>query len=88
MKPQLETPRLVNHALHTLAEIVNSDTNATIIDIDLFTNLNTNQALNYLSIESVSHNISDMMNVCADMSTILRVYFLLKYAILISRIKV
>lgn len=62
MKPQLETPRLVHKALTILARIVDSDIAATTIDVDLFENLNTNQALNYLSL---SQNMDELESTTA-----------------------
>ncbi|KAK6197062.1 biogenesis of lysosome-related organelles complex-1, subunit 2 [Scheffersomyces amazonensis] len=47
-----ETPRLINHALKSVSKLVESDTEVAVIDLNLLENLNTNQSLNYIKLES------------------------------------
>lgn len=77
MKHQLETPRLVHKALTTLARIVDSDIAATTIDVNLFENLNTNQALNYLSL---GQNLDELSSTTASLGD-LSMFLMVKYAI-------
>lgn len=46
-----ETPKLINHALNRLSKVIDCDTEATTIDLNLLENLNTNQSLNYIKLE-------------------------------------
>lgn len=46
----LDTAKLIRHALSQSLKMVDSDTEVTTIDINLLTNLNTNQSLNYIKL--------------------------------------
>lgn len=46
-----DTPKLVNHALATLFNIIETDTDISTVDLNLLENLNTNQSLNYIKLE-------------------------------------
>lgn len=52
-----DTPRLVEHALHLTSRIVESDTDTSVIDLNLLENLNTNQLLNYIKLEQSMNDI-------------------------------
>lgn len=51
MSVPAKTAKLTSHALDVVAKIVESDTDATTVDLNLLENLNTNQSLNYIKLE-------------------------------------
>lgn len=46
-----ETNKLINHSLNLTSKLIESDTNVSIIDLNMLENLNTNQSLNYIKLE-------------------------------------
>lgn len=46
-----DTPKLVSHALNQAAQLSESDTQVSTLDLSLLVNLNTNQSLNYIKLE-------------------------------------
>lgn len=46
-----DSSRLIGHALNQALKMVESDTEVSTIDLNLLTNLNTNQSLNYIKLE-------------------------------------
>ncbi|CAK7902092.1 hypothetical protein CAAN1_07S00650 [[Candida] anglica] len=46
-----DTPRLIHNSLNLVSQIVESDTEVSVIDLNLLENLNTNQSLNYIKLE-------------------------------------
>lgn len=57
MSYQKDTPRLVHNALNLTSQIVESDTEVSIIDLNLLENLNTNQSLNYIKLEQTLNSL-------------------------------
>ncbi|CUM68238.1 uncharacterized protein PRCAT00005959001 [Priceomyces carsonii] len=51
MSNKADVSKLVHHSLNTLTQLVESDTEITLIDLNLIENLNTNQSLNYINLE-------------------------------------
>lgn len=51
MSPLSDTSRLIRHALNQSLKMVETDTEVSIIDVNLLGNLNTNQSLNYIKLE-------------------------------------
>ena len=45
-----DTPKLVNHGLNALSQLIESDNYALLVDLNLIENLNTNQSLNYIKL--------------------------------------
>lgn len=56
-----DTNRLINQSLNIISRIVDNDTEATTIDLNLLENLNTNQSLNYIKLE---RNLTDLERNC------------------------
>lgn len=46
-----DTAKLISHALTTLSNVIEADTDISTIDLNLLENLNTNQSLNYIKLE-------------------------------------
>lgn len=51
MSTLADTTRLIRHALNQSLKLVESDTEVSTIDVNLLSNLNTNQSLNYIKLE-------------------------------------
>lgn len=51
MSVPAKTAKLTSHALDLATKIVENDTDATTVDLNLLENLNTNQSLNYIKLE-------------------------------------
>ncbi|KAG7664703.1 uncharacterized protein J8A68_001800 [[Candida] subhashii] len=51
MSVSKETNKLINHSLNLTSKLIESDTNVSIIDLNMLENLNTNQSLNYIKLE-------------------------------------
>lgn len=45
--------KLINHGLNIVSNIVELDTDTTVIDLQLLQNLNTNQAVNYIKLSQL-----------------------------------
>lgn len=54
-----ESTRIINQSLDVLSRLVESDTNVSIIDLNLLENLNTNQSLNYIKLEKELEQIEE-----------------------------
>ncbi|WLF77504.1 hypothetical protein PVL30_001222 [Lodderomyces elongisporus] len=54
-----ESTRIINQSLDVLSRLVESDTNVSIIDLNLLENLNTNQSLNYIKLEKELEQIKE-----------------------------
>ncbi|KAI3402354.2 hypothetical protein KGF56_004762 [Candida oxycetoniae] len=57
-----DTPKLINQSLNILSRLVESDTNVSIIDLNLLENLNTNQSLNYSKLENDLNSLEQSGN--------------------------
>ncbi|CAN3353466.1 hypothetical protein DICA3_A06722 [Diutina catenulata] len=53
-----DTPKLVNHGLNALSQLIESDNYASLVDLNLIENLNTNQSLNYIKLENNLHQLT------------------------------
>lgn len=52
-----DTPKLVHNTLRLTSQIIESDTEVSVIDLNLLENLNTNQSLNYIKLEQTLNNL-------------------------------
>ncbi|CCE85395.1 Piso0_004991 [Millerozyma farinosa CBS 7064] len=57
-----DTNRLISQSLNLVSRIIENDTEATTIDLNLLENLNTNQSLNYIKLE---RNLTDIEKNCS-----------------------
>lgn len=57
-----DTNRLISQSLNIVSRIVENDTEATTIDLNLLENLNTNQSLNYIKLE---RNLTEIEKNCS-----------------------
>lgn len=57
--------KIINLGLNTLSKLIDSDTETTLLDLQLLYNLNTNQALNYIKLSQLLdqlHQNNDKLN--------------------------
>lgn len=67
----MNNQRLINQGLNTISKIIETDTDTTLTDIQLLTNLNTNQALNYIKLsEPLDNIITDTDSITRDLDSI------------------
>lgn len=57
MVPQKDSNQLISNSLFLLSQLMDSDTEAVIVDLNLLENLNTNQSLNYIKLDQYFTNI-------------------------------
>lgn len=51
--------KIINLGLNTLSKLIDSDTETTLIDLQLLYNLNTNQALNYIKLSHLLDTLQE-----------------------------
>ena len=51
MVPQKDSSQLISNSFFLLSQLMDSDTEAAVVDLNLLENLNTNQSLNYIKLD-------------------------------------
>lgn len=67
-----DTPKLIANALQLTSQIVESDTEVSLIDLNLLENLNTNQSLNYIKLEQMLDSLEHDAEARKQQSTYLK----------------
>ena len=57
MVPQKDSSQLISNSFFLLSQLMDSDTEAAVVDLNLLENLNTNQSLNYIKLDQYFTNL-------------------------------